>query len=596
MAMKKNIFKWKRLRSAVFAAAGMFIAAGAFFMAAPQKAEASDSGYWVNENGASYWYENGVKQGLEGRGKEIYDPESDAWYWLDAVQNGAKAVSKDVYQESNGGKWVRYDANGHMVKGEDYKDGAWYYFDTITGAMYKGHQNILTADGLSKWVYYDDISCRMRYGEFEINGIAYCFDAVTGAGYDNGWLMVGEKEYWYEKGVRQGYNGNDAFYRGKEIYDPRADAWFWLDNVQAGAKAKGKDVYQESDGGKWVRYDSEGRMEKGWQVGNDGWQYYFDLVTGAMAKGEAIIDGASYYFDEETGRQNINFEPACYHLWKEADCTTPNICILCGATYGYPKGHNWTDATCVQPKMCISCGIYEGSKAEHTWKEATCIRPKECSVCGLTEGSTGLGHEYEYVVIKQPTKTEEGLGQYVCTRCGESTAAEAIPELGEETPWVYNSDRTHREKTMYDGTVICQDKYTYGGVTQWGRFDDEAAEAMTLAVNEMIANTEGWTPFVVEKEGQFNNYQLAKYNAFFRLYFISHNMAPCDSFYQCTVSGAVPDVENDKKYITLSDGAGMVGGNYIACFIFGGGDDIADDYVYGKYWRSCFGVTYASKI
>ena len=23
-----------------------------------------------------------------------------------------KSVSKDVYQESNGGKWVRYDANG----------------------------------------------------------------------------------------------------------------------------------------------------------------------------------------------------------------------------------------------------------------------------------------------------------------------------------------------------------------------------------------------------------------------------------------------------------------------------------------------------
>ena len=49
-------------------------------------------------------------RGTTGRGKEIYDPDSDAWYWLDANQGGAKAVSKDVYQESNGGKWVRYDA------------------------------------------------------------------------------------------------------------------------------------------------------------------------------------------------------------------------------------------------------------------------------------------------------------------------------------------------------------------------------------------------------------------------------------------------------------------------------------------------------
>ena len=50
---------------------------------------------WKTVNGKDYWYENGVKQGTTGRGKEIYDPDSDAWYWLDADQGGAKAVSKD---------------------------------------------------------------------------------------------------------------------------------------------------------------------------------------------------------------------------------------------------------------------------------------------------------------------------------------------------------------------------------------------------------------------------------------------------------------------------------------------------------------------
>ena len=74
---------------------------------------------WVEENGKKYWYENGVKQGTTGRGKEIYDPDSDAWYWLDAVQGGAMTVNKDVYQESAAGQWadkpagtgtcVRYD-------------------------------------------------------------------------------------------------------------------------------------------------------------------------------------------------------------------------------------------------------------------------------------------------------------------------------------------------------------------------------------------------------------------------------------------------------------------------------------------------------
>ena len=100
---------------------------------------------WVEENGKKYWYENGVKQGTTGRGKEIYDPDSDAWYWLDAVQGGAMTVNKDVYQESKAGqwadkpdgtgKWVRYDENGHMVKGWQTTDKGTYYFDLITGAM-----------------------------------------------------------------------------------------------------------------------------------------------------------------------------------------------------------------------------------------------------------------------------------------------------------------------------------------------------------------------------------------------------------------------------------------------------------------------------
>ncbi|MBO5458815.1 MAG: hypothetical protein J5981_01035, partial [Lachnospira sp.] len=75
-----------------------------------------------------------------------------------------------------------------------------------------------------------------------------------------------------------------------------------------GKKAVSKDVYQESyagqyadrpDGtGKWVRYDENGRMVKGWSA--DG-NYYFDMITGAMAKGTTTIDGKVYTFDWITG-------------------------------------------------------------------------------------------------------------------------------------------------------------------------------------------------------------------------------------------------------------------------------------------------------
>ena len=93
---------------AISAAVGI-AAAFVLCMGAPSMSVKADTplNVWYEENGAKYWYENGVRQGSEGRGKEIYDPGSDAWYWLDAANNGKMAVSKDVYQESNGGKWVR---------------------------------------------------------------------------------------------------------------------------------------------------------------------------------------------------------------------------------------------------------------------------------------------------------------------------------------------------------------------------------------------------------------------------------------------------------------------------------------------------------
>lgn len=242
---------------------------------------------WVEENGKKYWYENGVKQGTTGRGKEIYDPDSDAWYWLDAVQGGAMTVSKDVYQESAAGqwadkpdgtgKWVRYDENGHMVKGWQTTDKGTYYFDLITGAMAKGAGNI--------------------------DGVPCAFDEYTGIALDGQWLTIKGADFWYEKGVRQGLDG-----RGKEIYDPASDAWYWLDAVDQGKKATSKDVYQESEAGqwadradgtgKWVRYDAQGHMIKGWSADK---RYYFDPIYGTMAKGDAVIDGRTYHFDKNTG-------------------------------------------------------------------------------------------------------------------------------------------------------------------------------------------------------------------------------------------------------------------------------------------------------
>ncbi len=268
---------------------------------------------WYEVDGAKYWYENGVRQGYDPynesyRGKEIYDSDSDAWYWLDNVQDGAMATGKDVYQESLAGdwgdyigedgqrygKWVRYDENGHMIKGWQTTETGTYFFDYTFGTMAKGYATI---DGT----------------EYYFNPFTGILEEFIGVVPENGWKTIDGKEYWYENYIRQGYSVNES-YRGKEIYDSVSDAWYWLDNVQGGAKAVSKDVYQDSlagdwgdylgaDGqryGKWVRYDESGHMIKGWQTTENG-TYYFDLITGTMAKGNVTIDGTDYYFDVATG-------------------------------------------------------------------------------------------------------------------------------------------------------------------------------------------------------------------------------------------------------------------------------------------------------
>lgn len=76
-----------------------------------------------------YWFDNGIM----AAGKEAYDADSDAWYWFDA--DGTMAKDKDIFipadEADHGegtapGKWMRYDGNGGMIKGEDCRYGGWH--------------------------------------------------------------------------------------------------------------------------------------------------------------------------------------------------------------------------------------------------------------------------------------------------------------------------------------------------------------------------------------------------------------------------------------------------------------------------------------
>ncbi len=106
----------------------------------------------------------------------------------------------------------------------------------------------------------------------------------------------------------------------------------------------------------------------------------------------------------ETGEKSVatTGTTTCSHKWKEATCTDPKTCELCGKTDGKALGHDFQGETCVKDGVCSRCGEKQKAKG-HQWADATCTAPKTCSICGETTGEP-LGHT-----------TNAG----VCERCGE---------------------------------------------------------------------------------------------------------------------------------------------------------------------------------
>ena len=279
---------------------------------------------WVEEDGKYYWIENERRVGTEGQGKFIYDPDSSSWYWLDASDNGARAENKEIYIIEKE-FWIRALEDGKLARGWYIDKKRKQYFDLDSSRRYEGKENV--------------------------EGQIMYFSNEDGYLLNKKWVKEKNKNYWIENGIKQGTYDDaacvigDGICRGREIYDPASNGWYWLDSVYDGAKAEGKEVwipyvYQKEDdwtqdqieqmsyasdnglveyvynaiknkSGKWVRYDSNGKMAKGWytvegkevsyypdQKGNT---YYYDTMTGIMAKGLVKIDGKEYYFDEITG-------------------------------------------------------------------------------------------------------------------------------------------------------------------------------------------------------------------------------------------------------------------------------------------------------
>lgn len=259
------------------------------------------------DSNREHYYENGEMV----CSREVYDQQDGNWYWIES--DGSVARNKDIYLQSNGGKWGRYDADGHMVKGEDFRYGGWYYFDLHTGAMAKGMTYIPSNGG--KWVYYDWITGKMRYGEQYVDyDVAhtgwYDFDEYTGA-MTYGFYYNAPQNKWvyYDTTTGQMLHGqhvvNDHWYYFDDstgaiqygfVYLSRQQKWVFYD------RHMGWMLYGEQPiDGAWYLLDVHtGAVQYGWQRVK-GKHVCYDWPNGKMLHGRRNVNGSIYYFDSYTG-------------------------------------------------------------------------------------------------------------------------------------------------------------------------------------------------------------------------------------------------------------------------------------------------------
>lgn len=171
----------------------------------------------------------------------------------------------------------------------------------------------------------------------------------------------------------------------------------------------------------------------------------------------------------------------CDHKWREATCSTPRTCSLCGKTEGEPlSGHKWQEATCTEAKYCLICDETEGTALGHDWEEADCENPKTCSVCGEKQGKPS-GHNIVIDEEVPATCTETGLseGEH-CDVCGEVLVKQKKTDKidHQEGDWTVTKPATLTNKGKEERLCTMCDK----------SLDSRNTEVKSLAVDGNVFN------------------------------------------------------------------------------------------------------------
>lgn len=198
-----------------------------------------------------------------------------------------------------------------------------------------------------------------------------------------------------------------------------------------------------------------------------------NLAAGTYTEDFIVITDRTAYADASAGTQDKaltrftvtytvehKIDPPHSHVWesdytidKEPTCTQAGSesihCSLCDARKDIkeisPKGHDWSEwKTLVEPtitaegkesRSCNVCGIKEEKalpklSGKKEWKHD---EKKHWHVDDNGNIIDADDHEFKWVVDKEPTATEPGIGHYECIACSFEKAPEEFGKRNPET-------------------------------------------------------------------------------------------------------------------------------------------------------------------
>jgi len=210
-------------------------------------------------------------------------------------------------------------------------------------------------------------------------------------------------------------------------------------------------------------------IEKNAFYGNYGLEKVYYSGSETDSKNIIIGDGNDSL---KNGTWNYNSNgPCAQHSWKNATCTEPMTCTVCGKTEGIEKGHNYTQKV-VTPATCKNTGIMN----------------YKCTVCGDSFNETiskTTKHDYKRY-ITNATYAKAGSVVVKCSICGTVKSRSTIAILKPKTTKI--SKLIAKKKSLV--VKIKRNKSVTGYEIQYSfKKNFKSAKKVTLKKNSSISKT-----------------------------------------------------------------------------------------------------------